>query len=255
MAYLMMLGWGLLLIGMSHLTKRMWSRMLGRTYRVLALPGILVHEISHALGCLLTGARITGFGLFEPGEGYVEHEPPTLPILGAPLISLAPIAACGAALWCVARLFGITGFGSAPLPDSVSFSPAGLGAFAEGFFGTTWHHAQMLWNTAALDIRLLVALYLGLALAVALGPSRQDLRNAALGVAAWAGLTFVAHSIARALGRPQGLSDVLVKPLWPALSGLVAIMCLLLAATAALCLVLSLLKRVFRREKRSEGSA
>jgi len=255
MAYLMMLGWGLVLIGMSHLIKRMWSRILGRTYRVLALPGILVHEISHALGCLITGARITSFSLLEPGGGYVEHEPPRLPILGAPLISLAPVAGSGAGLWCVARLFDIRAFGRALLPDSVSLTPAGLGGLAEGLFDAVWQHAQTLPDTSDFDLRSFVGLYLCLALAIALGPSRQDLRNAALGVAAWAGLTFVAHSIARALGRPQGLSDFLVKPVWPALSGLVAMMCLLLAATAALYLVRALFKRVFRREKRAGASA
>ena len=234
MAYLLMLGWGALLIGMSYLCKRMWLRMLGRAYRIVALPGILIHELSHATGCLITGAKITGFSLFEPGGGYVEHEPPKLPLLGAPVISLAPVVGCGVGLWCVTRLFGLTEFGGEQLPDTIGLTPTELGSFAEGFFQTIWYQLRMIRGVNVTQLSTLVGTYLALTFGVSLGPSRDDLRNAALGVAAWSGLVYVAHWVARAFGRQQGLTDVLLRPLWPGLSGLVALLAILLAATAIL---------------------
>lgn len=52
--------------------------------------GIFLHELSHAIACALTGAKIHKFHL-DFYYGYVEHEESKFPILGPILISLAPM--------------------------------------------------------------------------------------------------------------------------------------------------------------------
>lgn len=48
-------------------------------YYWIVAPGVACHETGHALGCVLTGTRITKFVPFRPSSdgtlGYVEHEP------------------------------------------------------------------------------------------------------------------------------------------------------------------------------------
>ncbi|MFW0862750.1 MAG: hypothetical protein ACKKL6_04180 [Candidatus Komeilibacteria bacterium] len=53
--------------------------------------GALIHELSHAILCVLTGARISEFKVFSK-QPHVTHSRPRLILIGQPLISLAPIA-------------------------------------------------------------------------------------------------------------------------------------------------------------------
>ena len=62
-----------------------------RTTRWLYSVGSIIHELSHALLCILTGARITEFQILTK-QPHVSHTKSRLPLIGQPLISLAPIA-------------------------------------------------------------------------------------------------------------------------------------------------------------------
>jgi len=59
--------------------------------RFLYYIGALVHETSHAIVCIFTGAKIEEFTVFSD-QPRVVHRQSRLPILGEPLISFAPIA-------------------------------------------------------------------------------------------------------------------------------------------------------------------
>lgn len=58
--------------------------------RMLYYIGAFVHETSHALLCLVTGATIREYRVFST-QPHVTHLKPRLPLLGTPLIALAPI--------------------------------------------------------------------------------------------------------------------------------------------------------------------
>ncbi len=71
---------------------------LGRvTFYLLILPGVVLHESSHYLACLLTGTKVFRFIPFSPQRlaggrlvlGYVRHESRPAPIKA--IIGLAPI--------------------------------------------------------------------------------------------------------------------------------------------------------------------
>lgn len=79
---LMLLGPGLLLAWCMHLVSQdqrlQAARLLGvRPYIYLTAIGTVVHEMSHALFCLMFGHRIVELKLFQPGTdgtlGYVAH--------------------------------------------------------------------------------------------------------------------------------------------------------------------------------------
>jgi hypothetical protein len=63
---------------------------MGRYYRIFVAPGIIVHELSHAFACLITGAEIKRINLFEPSGGSVEHSNSKIPVLGQAIVSFAP---------------------------------------------------------------------------------------------------------------------------------------------------------------------
>ncbi len=84
----------------------------GRTYRFLIAPGVIIHEYSHALACILTGARIRQVRVFDAAGGAVVHEEPRM-ALGVGIISVAPIlgAAIAVYLLALALVPGFVGFG------------------------------------------------------------------------------------------------------------------------------------------------
>jgi hypothetical protein len=81
-----------------------WQFLNYRLVRLLYFLGSFVHESSHAVLCLLTGARIKEFKVFS-NQPRVVHLEPKLPLLGMPLISLAPLFGGSAFLFLLNRFW------------------------------------------------------------------------------------------------------------------------------------------------------
>lgn len=61
-------------------------------YYVVLFPGVVLHETSHLLGCLITGAKIGDIEFFSKNGGHVMHSKPRLKYVGTFLISIFPLA-------------------------------------------------------------------------------------------------------------------------------------------------------------------
>lgn len=88
----------LLSYGVNYWLPRIFT---GRTYRYLIAPGVIIHEYSHALGCVITGARIRHVRVFDERGGMVVHEEPRF-ALGQGIISVAPIFGAAIAVYVLA---------------------------------------------------------------------------------------------------------------------------------------------------------
>ena len=100
-------------LGLSYAANYFLARVfVGRTYRYLIAPGVIIHEYSHALACILTGARIRKVRVFHEWGGEVVHEPPRV-ALGEGLISAAPILGASIAVYLLAVVLvpGFVGLG------------------------------------------------------------------------------------------------------------------------------------------------
>lgn len=73
-----------------------------RPMRALYYIGAVIHESSHALLCLIVGARIREISFFS-AQPHVTHDRSRLPLIGPALISLAPIAGGLAFLFAIER--------------------------------------------------------------------------------------------------------------------------------------------------------
>lgn len=101
---ILLLGLLLLTLALSYFSNYFLSRIfLGQTYRYLVAPGVVVHEYSHAVACVLAGAKIRQIKVFEPTGGQVVHEEPRLPF-GQGLISVAPIFGAAVTVYLLAQL-------------------------------------------------------------------------------------------------------------------------------------------------------
>lgn len=81
-----------LFIGISYSASYLWRKSLSTSlYYFLVFPGVVIHEISHIIACIFTGAKITKVKLFSKKGGYVKHKKPKIPLIGFPIISLFPL--------------------------------------------------------------------------------------------------------------------------------------------------------------------
>jgi hypothetical protein len=143
--------------------------VMGRVgYYLLVFPGVVLHEGTHYLACLLTRTKVTRFAPFSPGRrsnggrlvlGYVRHERRALPV-GA-LIGLAPILLNPLGLLLVTALLTPLTFREVAKPSA--------GVVVEGIFASGF----------LTDTPLLAAIWAYLSLSFALGsiPSREDLSS------------------------------------------------------------------------------
>lgn len=180
----------LILYFLSRLLNRIILKRLGRTWYLATMwPGVVVHELSHLLGCLLTFTKVSRVHLFHPTEdslGFVEHERVHNPLTTI-VISVAPLFGVTTVMWLITRWLW---------PDlyqtSVGAVQAALADFRtfQDFFNFTLDYFQRYWtylrelvagfNLDAWQTYLFV--YLMLTLSSHAAPSKEDLQHAYYGI-------------------------------------------------------------------------
>jgi len=158
----------------------LWANALARwVYISFATPGIVVHELSHWAMCKLTGARVAKVVLVSREGGSVSHGPSKLGMVGQVLIFMAPFLGIPLVLVLSGiafdRFLGCEIYWDMDIDGSVGSIL--VGAFTSTFdlIGRNLVHKGAWW--------FLLYIYLASSLTVALAPSKQDLKNAAIGLA------------------------------------------------------------------------
>jgi Peptidase M50B-like len=129
--------------------------------RYLYYIGACVHESSHALFCLITGATITEFSVIS-SQPHVTHEESKLPIIGNALISSAPI---------FGGLFFLFLVNHYALSDQFSISASA------NLHDTLMYAFSLLAEINLLAWQSWVMLLLFINVGAMLGPSFKDIRN------------------------------------------------------------------------------
>ncbi len=159
-----------ILLLISFFLERLWLKIFsGRKYQFLIFLGVFVHEISHALGCLITGAKIHEIGLFSARGSYVKHSQPKIKIIGNFIISFAPIIGGIVFIWLSAQVMNFS------FPLFVLETPS-LMAIIQGLFlfiTNNWRN-WTFW----------FFIYIVISVVISLPPSKQDLKNSYLSVLA-----------------------------------------------------------------------
>lgn len=197
-----------LVVGASWLLRSAWVRAAPpRALAWLVAPGVAVHELSHAAACVLTGAKVHSLTLFRPdGSGEVRHGPPKLRYIGEVLIGLAPLAGGTSCLWLLDVLLGSPVSLYSVSADGVHADQFG---YALSLLRTVWDDLFLAADRAVLsDWRIWVFLYFAFCFTLTMAPSRQDLRNASVGLLILAGLALVAHLVVDRLVGVRGDAPV-----------------------------------------------
>jgi len=203
-SFLTVICMGFVIILISRTLDFLWAKVLPMRflYSLIRAPGVIVHEISHVLGCLITGARIKKVVYFSVEGGSVTYTSPKIPYIGDLIINTAPLfflplvlAAC---TWIFSEYLGCV-FPPVPLhADSVD---AFFGLFT-GILGMFTLNLIPRFNPW-----FLLYLYLTLSFVLSVAPSTQDIRNAAIGISIIfvAGLLILWSSYPLALSILEGI--------------------------------------------------
>lgn len=164
--------WIVILIFASWLIDHLLAQLISRRlYRIVITPGIIVHELSHTLACILMRAKIMRIRFFAAQGGAVEHQPPRVPIIGRPIIGLAPLVGVTLAIFGLAYYFGYQ-----VATPTVNFSSSfftNFGILALGVFD--------IFTLSLGHWQFWLFLYLVVSLSASIAPSTTDLKHAAAG--------------------------------------------------------------------------
>lgn len=170
---------GTSVIALSYALDHLWAAMMPARaiYLFIRLPGVVLHECAHIIGCLLTGARIRKVVLFSKDGGSVTYSRPLLPFIGNVVISTAPLFLLPVAVSSLSWIFG-TFFGCTfPAFPSTLDSPGGLIDLAHAILGTFSDNLLTRFNGW-----FVIFLYLTISIVLSVAPSPQDMKNAAAGM-------------------------------------------------------------------------
>ncbi|MBI5037133.1 MAG: hypothetical protein HZC01_00270 [Candidatus Kerfeldbacteria bacterium] len=181
----------LVLYGVSQAIDRLVLRYLGRGwYLALTWPGVVVHELSHFVGCIITFTRVTRVELFHPHGntlGMVEHVQTRNPIKNI-IISIAPLFGVTFIMWLLTRWAMPTFYhdqlgvvrGALQDADTYSHFFSLSGAFISQYWDSLTELLSVIdfgqWQTY-------LFLYLMITLSSHAAPSNVDLKHTYFGVA------------------------------------------------------------------------
>jgi len=200
---------GIIVITISYALDRIWAAAMPvrAMYLFIRFPGIILHECSHIIGCLVTGARIRNIILFSENGGSVTYSRPRLPYIGDVIISTAPLFLLPLALSLITWFFGsCLGCIFPAFPATIESTEAVAG-LVNAVFGTFSDNLVTRFNGW-----FLLYLYLTISLVLSVAPSTQDMKNAAAGmillviagiVIVWSGIppaVYILTELVRLLG-------------------------------------------------------
>jgi len=178
-SFLTVIGIGIIVVLISRALDVLWARVVPiRTlYYFVRIPGVVVHELSHILGCLIMGAKVKNVILFSKEGGSVTYSRPKIPFLGDVVINTSPLICIPLVLagctWVFSQYLGCV---FPVLPQGIR-SSADLAGLGTGILGIFTGNLVVMFNPW-----FFLYLYLTLSLVLSVAPSAQDISNAAIGI-------------------------------------------------------------------------
>ena len=193
----------MILYFLARLLDRIVLKQLGRNfYLALTWPGVVIHELSHLIGCIITFTRVRRVHLFYPhGDtlGMVEHDRVHNPIYKI-IISIAPLFGVTGVIWLLTKwvfpelyLSQIESIGVA-FTDFTSFQR--FFSFTGEYFSTYWAYIANLFSSVDFtQWQTYLFIYLMLTISSHAAPSKVDLKHTYLGIFGLAVLLVLVHFV------------------------------------------------------------
>ena len=168
--------------------------LMGKAFRLFMIPGAVVHHVSQAVACVLTGAPVKSIKFVNIKESTIQHSEPKVPGIGSILIALAPVVGCGAMLAAIPMFFRQPLHIGPPLPVLPAFSVDAGSMWAKSFIDVCTVTLKYF-GSAQYSFALIMLCYLGLVFSIAVGMDVRGLKFSLGGVAAVTGAAYLADGM------------------------------------------------------------
>lgn len=171
-----------LIVFSSFGIEKLWSKYLKlRILKFFLFPGAVVHELSHALLCLVTGTTIKDLNILKLESSGVKYDKPKVPILFDFFIATAPIFGCALVLILISIILGNPIRVNESLPHEVTFSIKAIFDYAKNFLDIIWLTINAFWGRGFHTIGSIIFIIASIILTVSMAPHKGDIKYIVLG--------------------------------------------------------------------------
>ncbi|MFQ5964163.1 MAG: hypothetical protein ACE5KZ_07760 [Candidatus Scalinduaceae bacterium] len=152
-----------------------------RAFKLFLFPGAVVHELSHALLCLITGTTIKELNIFRLENGSLEYDKPKVPILFDFLIATAPLFGCAFILILISIILGNPIRVNESLPYEVSLSIKAVFDYSKNFLDIIWLTLNEFWKHGFSTVSSIIFIIASIIFTVSMAPHKGDIKYTVLG--------------------------------------------------------------------------
>ncbi len=173
----------ILIIFFSFAMYGLWTRYGNiKIVKGFLLPGTIVHELSHALLCLITGTTITELNLFTPNSTGIKYDKPKVPFVFDFIIASAPIFGCAFIIFLISELLSNPIHLNKAFFQEFDFTFKGFFDLIRHLLDAVWITINTFWNQIRIkNIRHFFFLLTIVIFTVSMSPQKHDIKHLVLG--------------------------------------------------------------------------
>ena len=162
--------------------EKLWSKYINvKAVRFFFFPGAVIHELSHAFICLITGTTIKELNIFRLENGSIQYDRPKIPFLFDFFIATAPIFGCAFILILISIILGNPIRIDESLPNEVTFSIKIVFDYAKNFLDMIWLTLNSFWESGFRSISSILFTIASIIFTVSMAPHKSDIKYIVLG--------------------------------------------------------------------------
>jgi hypothetical protein len=163
--------------------EKLWSKYLNaKIVKTFLFPGSVIHELSHALLCLVTGTTIKELNIFKlENSGGMQHDRPKVPYLFDFFIATSPVFGCASVLIIISIILGNPIQVSESLPNEITFSMKLVFDYAKNFLDMIWLTLNAFWKIGFHSISSTLFIIASIIFTVSMAPHKRDIKYIVLG--------------------------------------------------------------------------
>lgn len=222
----------ILIIFLSFATYGLWLKHVSsKMIRGFLFPGTMVHELSHALICLITGTTIKELNLFTTDSAGIKYDKPRIPFFFDFAIAAAPLFGCAFFIFFLSKMLANPIHFDTTFPKEIDFTVKGFFDLMRHLLDTVWITFNSFKNQLRIkDIRHIVFVITLIIFTVSLAPHKQDIKHLVLGFTIISIILFFLDKAGISLLKYQGWKYV-IQELWRMITLAISVLTTLLFVT------------------------
>ncbi len=162
--------------------EKLWAKYINvKAVRFFLFPGAVIHELSHAFICLITGTTIKELNIFKLENGSIQYDRPKVPFLFDFFIATSPIFGCAFILILISIILGNPIRVDETLPNEMTFSLKIVFDYAKNFLDMIWLTLNAFWKSGLRSISSVLFIIASIIFTVSMAPHKSDIKFIVLG--------------------------------------------------------------------------